>query len=247
MKFNVSESLQIASLAVAKEINQFVSKNQRGVLGLATGNSVIRIYQNLVELAQKNNTSYNDIVTFNLDEYVGFLGKEPQSFKSFMHNMLFNQLNFNLSNCHFPNATGNLERNCENYENLIEKKGPIDLQLLGVGINGHIGFNEPGSEFECATHVQRLELSTLKANAKAFGDFSKVPKQAITMGIKTILSAKKIILVAFGKNKHFITNYIYRNASGTTYNPKYPVSALFHHPDVTVYCDNDAIGDLLKS
>ena len=196
MKFVNFKTENEASDFVAKEIIEMVGKNSKINLGLATGSTPIPLYQALVDDFSINKTNWEKVQTFNLDEYLDLPDNHPQTYRVFMNQHLFSKVNIDLSNTHFPNLQ-------ENYDQLINKLGGIDLQILGIGTNGHIGFNEPGSELNSLTRIVDLTEETIITNANKFfdGDTKLVPKQAISMGIDSILKTKKIILLAFGKTK----------------------------------------------
>ena len=170
------------------------------VLGLATGSTPITLYKELVKLHKHEGLSFKNVISFNLDEYYGISQHSPQSYWSFMHRHLFNHIDILPENIFLPNGEWertDIKKHCANYESLIAQKGGIDLQLLGIGLNGHIGFNEPGSSIYSGTRLVNLDTSTRLANARDFENISKVPRLAITVGISDILKAKKIILMAF--------------------------------------------------
>ena len=172
------------------------------VLGLATGSSPLGLYARMVEDHKKNGTSYKDIRTFNLDEYVGLPLDHPESYYSFMHTNLFDLIDIPEENTHVPSGLGeDLEGQAAQYEEMI-RENPIDIQVLGIGSDGHIAFNEPGTDFDSLTHVTDLLEPTIRDNARFFDfDMDKGPHQAVTQGIATILRAKKIILIGTGENK----------------------------------------------
>lgn len=212
------------------------------VLGLATGSSPVGLYQRMIKDHQENGTTYKDVVTFNLDEYVGLEKTHPESYYSFMHRNLFDGLDIPEENIHIPSSEGDLKENCDSYnESLSEYQ--IDLQILGIGSNGHIGFNEPGTSFDSVTHVVDLKESTIKDNARFFNDdLSQVPTQAITMGISNVLAARKILLLASGENK---ANAIQATVMGVV-TENVPASILQNHPDVVIIIDEAAGSSLYK-
>ena len=181
---------------VMKEV---VTSKKAPVLGLATGSSPIGLYKNMIKDHKENGTSYADVRTFNLDEYVGIDRNHEQSYWTFMHENLFKGIDVKEENVHVP--YGSTKADCEAYEKAMEDYS-VDIQVLGIGANGHIGFNEPGTPFDEETHIVTLTEKTRQDNARFFeGDINKVPTHAITMGIATIMKAKKILLVATGENK----------------------------------------------
>jgi glucosamine-6-phosphate deaminase len=215
---------------IAKDIIELVIQKPNTVLGLATGETPIGIYKNLVKDYEINHTDYSKVHTFNLDEYIGLGEKDEQSYHAFMKKHLFEHVNLSSNHTHFPSQTGEapLYPLFDDYE--------IDLQLLGLGVNGHIGFNEPGTPFDSETHKVLLSRETIHANSRFFKDVELVPKQAITMGIKDIMRAKKIVLIATGKKK---AEAVFQMILGPL-DTKWPASILKTHPNVYVYLDEDA-------
>ena len=195
-----------ASRIVERKIH--TSKRMKFVLGLATGNTPIGLYKRLVRMYKEGSLDFRHVVTFNLDEYIGIPKTDPNSYYTFMHEQLFSHINIDASNIHIPNGMlGNIDRNlevyeafCESYEREIEESGGIDLQVLGLGRNGHIGFNEPGSSLGSKTRVKPLSDTTRKVNSW-LEDFHKMPTHAITMGIRTILESRQVLLMANGEEK----------------------------------------------
>jgi len=213
------------------------------VLGLATGSSPIGLYQRMIEDHQKNGTSYAGVTTFNLDEYVGLPITHPESYYAFMHRNLFDHIDIKEENIHIPSSQGgDLQANCDAY-NAAMANYKVDIQLLGIGADGHIGFNEPNTPFDSVTHITDLVEQTIKDNARFFdNDMSKVPTQAITMGISNVMSAKQILLVATGKNK---AKAIYDTVCGPVIE-SVPASILQQHKDVTIIVDEEAASLLPK-
>ncbi len=216
--------------------NQITTKPD-STLGLATGSTPLRLYELLIDDHKTNKTSYKDIKSFNLDEYVGLDSGHEQSYEYFMNKNLFSHIDINPENTHIPSGIGDIEKNISDYNEML-KNNPIDLQLLGIGSNGHIGFNEPGTPKDSVTSLVDLKQSTIDDNARLFfgGDVTKVPKQAISMGIANILAAKKIVLIACGKNKADAIKTLIEGEESTDC----PASFLQSHPDVTVIIDQDA-------
>ena len=207
------------------------------VLGLATGSSPIGTYKELVKMNQAGDIDFSDITTVNLDEYRGLPRDNDQSYYYFMNDNLFNHVNIDKARTHVPNGmVEDAEVECGNYEALIKEVGGVDLQLLGLGHNGHIGFNEPSEEFDKVTHCVDLQESTIEANKRFFASIDDVPRQAYTMGIGTIMAAKKILVVVSGKDKAEIV----KKAFTGPVTPHVPASILQLHPDVTVVCDAEA-------
>ena len=236
MKVIVVENYQQIGQLGAQIIAGVIKNNPNAVLGLATGTSPIGIYQNLVEMCQKGEISFANVKTVNLDEYVGLDGTHPQSYRYFMNDNLFNHVDIDKANTFVPNGVAeNLQEECARYTTLVNNLVQ-DIQLLGIGSNGHIAFNEPGTPFDSTTHVVNLTENTIKDNSRLFEDISQVPTKALTMGIANIMSAKRILIVANGKNK---AQAVYDMVKGQV-NTTCPASVLQNHPDVTVIVDKDA-------
>lgn len=236
MKVIVVENYQQIAQLGAQIIAGVIKNNPNAVLGLATGTSPIGIYQNLVEMCQKGEISFANVKTVNLDEYVGLDGTHPQSYRYFMNDNLFNHVDIDKANTFVPNGVAeNLQEECTRYTTLVNNLVQ-DIQLLGIGSNGHIAFNEPGTPFESTTHVVNLTENTIKDNSRLFEDISQVPTKALTMGIANIMNAKRILIVANGKNK---AQAVYDMVKGQI-NTTCPASVLQNHPDVTVIVDKDA-------
>ncbi|QNO17786.1 glucosamine-6-phosphate deaminase [Caproicibacterium amylolyticum] len=208
------------------------------VLGLATGGTPVGVYRQLIDWYEKGDLDFSKVHTINLDEYIGLPVQHPQSYRSFMNENLFKHINVPIENTHVPNGTAhNMEAECIRYEKLVESLGGVDMQLLGIGNTGHIGFNEPNDCFDTMTHIVTLKEVTIKANARFFDSEADVPQQAITMGIQTIMKAKKIVLVANGENKADILE----KALFGPIRPQIPASILQLHSDVTVFADEAAL------
>lgn len=211
------------------------------VLGLATGSSPIGTYQQLIEWYQKGDLDFSRVTSINLDEYKGLGPDNPQSYRYFMDTNLFNHVNIDKARTFVPNG---LEENslkaCSDYNCIIAREGGIDLQLLGLGHNGHIGFNEPDDKFEKETHCVDLTESTIEANKRFFDSEDDVPKQAYTMGIRNIMQAKKILVIVSGESKAEILNEVLNGPI----TPAVPASILQLHNDVTIVADEAALGRL---
>jgi len=208
------------------------------ILGLATGSSPVGTYDQLAAMYEEGILDFSHVKSVNLDEYVGLDGSNDQSYRYFMNTNLFDHVNINKTRTYVPNGLEeNSEKACADYNEIIRSVGGIDIQLLGIGGNGHIGFNEPGEAFEKETHCVDLTESTIKANARFFESMDEVPKQAYTMGIKNIMAAKKILLVATGSAK---ADALYKSLYGPI-TPNVPASILQLHQDVTVVADEDAL------
>lgn len=207
-------------------------------LGLATGGTPIGTYQNLIEDHQKNKTSYQNVLTFNLDEYVGLSGDNQNSYRYFMNDKLFNHIDIDKNNTFIPRGNvEDIEAECQRYEELIHHHGGVDLQVLGIGSNGHIGFNEPGTSFTSKTHVVNLTASTIEANARFFNSKEEVPTKAITMGISSIMKSKEILLLISGEKKREAMQKLL-HAEVTE---SFPASILRNHPSVTIIADQAAL------
>ena len=233
---------EAVSKKAAEIICNLVKNNPKAVLGLATGSSPVGMYQLMIKDHQENGTSYGDVVTFNLDEYVGLEKSHPESYYSFMHRNLFDGLDVKEENIHIPSSEGDLQSNCETYNEALSQY-TIDLQILGIGSNGHIGFNEPGTSFDSITHIVDLNESTIKDNARFFdNDIDQVPTQAITMGISDVMRARKILLLASGANK---ASAIQATVMGPV-TENVPASVLQDHDDVVIIIDEAAGSALYK-
>ncbi len=218
------------SALAAKIISAQIISNPKSLLGLATGSSPLGVYENLVNEDEKGLLDFSKVSTVNLDEYFGLSGEHPQSYRYFMDKNLFDKVNINKENTHVPNGMAqNIDKECEDYEALINDIGRVDLQLLGIGHNGHIGFNEPCDRFPRFVHNVELSESTIKANARLFDNEDEVPKRAITMGIGTILKAKKILLIAGADKGDIIERAMYGKVTTDV-----PASILQFHHDVTI-------------
>lgn len=214
-----------------------ITLKPNSVLGLATGSTPVGTYKQLIKMYEDGSLSFRDVKTVNLDEYVGLSGDNDQSYRYFMNTNLFDHVDIDKTNTNVPNGKAtDREAECVRYEALIRSLGGIDLQLLGIGNNGHIGFNEPNDCFDKYTHEVALTESTIQANTRFFEKESDVPRTAISMGIKTIMEAKKILLVANGEAK---ADIIFETCFGPI-TPKVPASALQLHPDVTIIVDEEA-------
>ncbi len=231
MRIIKTENYQQLSRQAANIISAQVIGKPNSVLGLATGSSPIGTYKQLIEWYEKGDLDFSGVTTVNLDEYCGLNADNDQSYRYFMNKNLFNSINVNLEKTNVPSGVAkDMEAECERYDALIESLGGIDLQLLGIGLDGHIGFNEPDDVFTAPTHIVKLDPSTIEANSRFFESADDVPKKAITMGMKAILNAKKVLLIASGKDKQDILN----KALYGPITPKVPASLLQLHPDLTV-------------
>lgn len=208
------------------------------VLGLATGSTPIGMYEKLVERYNKGDLDFGDVTTVNLDEYKGLPKEDEQSYYYFMHSHLFDYVNINPDRTFLPDGMNeDPDAECERYEEVIRSVGGVDLQLLGMGHNGHIGFNEPGEEFAKGTHCVDLQPRTIEANKRFFASAEDVPRQAYSMGIQTIMKAKKILVIVSGEDKaEALKNSLFGPVT-----PHVPGSILQMHPDVTIVADEAAL------
>jgi len=226
-----------AASLVARVVAHDLRANPHLVLGLATGRTMEAVYRHLVTMCLQDKLDFSLCSTFNLDEYVGLFPSDPNSYRHYMDHHLFRQVNIDLRNTHLPNGLAeNLERECVNYEALIKRFGGIDLQLLGIGKAGHIGFNEPLSALQSRTRVKALTPTTLKQNAPFFGGEDKMPRRAITMGVGTILECRRCLLLATGQSK---AEVIAQAVEGPI-TSMISATALQLHPRCTVVVDEAA-------
>lgn len=241
MKLVIAEDYDDLSKQAARLMADEVKNRPDTVLGLATGGTPVGMYRELIALHQKEGIDFSRATSFNLDEYVGLSGRHPQSYRAYMDENLFDHINIPRDKTNVPRGdVADLGAECERYEQAISAAGGIDIQVLGIGNNGHIGFNEPGSAKNTTTRVVQLTESTIEANARYFDTIEEVPTQAVSMGIRTILSAKKIILLASGRAK---AEAVQRMLEGEM-TPDVPASLLQQHPDVTVIVDKEAASAL---
>ncbi len=236
MNFITVNSYEELSRKAANIICAQVICKPNSVLGLATGSSPLGTYKNIIESCKNGDVDFSKVTSINLDEYVGLDGSNDQSYRYFMNTNLFQYINIDINNTSVPNGcAADLEAECERYDSHIKNSGGIDLQLLGIGLDGHIGFNEPDKYFEGKTHVVELDPSTIEANARFFESEADVPRKAVTMGMMGIMQAKKVLLIANGKNK----KEIMEKAFFGPITPEVPASILQLHPDLTViYSEN---------
>ncbi|PYE48327.1 glucosamine-6-phosphate deaminase [Paenibacillus barcinonensis] len=242
MNIRIFENEEDLNATGAGLIASLLQTKPRAVLGLATGSSPVGIYKQLIAMYQKGLVSFAQASSFNLDEYVGLPTEHRESYRSFMNEQLFHHIDMDLSRTNVPNGeAADLAEECASYEQRLEEWGPVDLQLLGIGHNGHIGFNEPGTELTGRTHVVDLKEETRKANARFFDSIDEVPAQAITMGVGSILKAKQILLIARGEEKAEIIREAFMGPITTSC----PASLLQCHPNVVVLLDR-AAGRLVR-
>lgn len=241
MKIEVVKNYDEISKLAAKYMIDIIKNKEDAVLGLPTGSTPIGMYKILVKEYKKNNISFSNIRTFNLDEYIGLPKTNINSYYNFMDTNLFSHIDIKKENINIPNGMNkDIINECINYENNINRSGSMDILFLGIGQNGHIGFNEPAEFFEPYTHKVKLDENTVVANSRFFERIEDVPTTAITMGIKTILSAKKIVLLATGANK---ADIITKTVKGKI-TPHLPASILQLHNDATVIVDEAAARNL---
>jgi len=237
VKVLIVKNYEELSLETALRIAEAVRSKPDIVLGLATGGTPLGCYRELIRMHREEGLSFSKVTTFNLDEYVGLPPSHPQSYHYYMFHNLFDHVDVRRENVHIPDGMAeDLDEECRRYEEAIKEAGGIDLQLLGIGRNGHIGFNEPGSPFDSRTRVVKLSEQTRKDNARFFNSIDEVPTHAITMGIGTIMEARRIILIASGEAK---AEAIAKAVKG----PKtvdVPASALQDHPDCLFIIDKEA-------
>ena len=245
----IFENSKMGSIKVAREIADLVlnkqKKNEKCVLGLATGSSPIKVYSELIRIHKEEGLSFSNVITFNLDEYYPMDKDNIQSYHYFMHEQLFNHLDILPENIHIPDGmvtNDELHNYCINYERMVEESGGIDLQLLGIGRTGHVGFNEPGSHLNSETRSITLDYITRVDAAPAFLGIENVPKKAITMGIRTVRKAKRVILLAWGDNKASIIKKTIEGEVST----KIPATYLQYHQNTTFVLDTEAASELTR-
>lgn len=234
---NMGTKMQ-ASFYVACELYKEMAFNTKCNLGLATGGTMTDLYQQLSQLLNANHLDVNHVTTFNLDEYIGLANDHNQSYHYYMNIVLFdNYRHFNKEQIYIPNGVAqDKQQEADHYEQLLQQSGPRDIQILGIGENGHIGFNEPGTSFNSVTGIVNLSQSTIDANSRYFDHPDDVPRQAISMGLSSILQAKRIILLAFGaKKKQAVSDMLELNPTADV-----PATILQTHPNVEVYLDREA-------
>ncbi len=231
MKFIEVETYAELSRLGADIIAEVIKSKENPVLGLATGSSPIGIYESLVKKNKAGLLDFSKVVSVNLDEYLGLDGDHEQSYRYFMNDNLFNHVNIDKANTYVPNGKAeDIVAECESYDKRLQDFGGSDIQLLGIGLDGHVGFNEPDDCFTAQTHVVELDPSTIEANARFFESKDMVPRKAVTMGMAGIMQSKKILLIANGAAKRDIL----MTAMYGKITPEVPASLLQLHPDVTV-------------
>lgn len=245
MEIIIQQNKQAASVAAARVVARLVREKPDAVLGLATGSTPLPLYAELIRMHREEGLDFSTVTTFNLDEYVGLEKEHEQSYHSFMWQNLFSQININPDKIHIPDGmTTDVPACCAAYEQAIVDAGGIDLQILGIGSDGHIGFNEPTSSFASRTRIKTLTQETVADNARFFdGDESKVPRHCITMGIGTIMAARSNIMLAFGGGK---AEAIVAMVEGPVA-AMVPASILQHHRNAKVFIDDAAATQLKRA
>lgn len=237
---NYEEMSKKAAVMVASQIHL----DPKSILGLATGSTPIGMYKALIDMYKNDELDFSEVTSFNLDEYYGLEPSNNQSYAYFMNENLFKYINIDRSKVYIPNGLAkDVEKECHEYDFLIDSMGGIDIQILGIGSNGHIGFNEPDINFEARTHLVELDEQTIKDNARFFDSIEAVPTKAISMGIKTIMQSKKIVLLASGANK---AEAIRKTIEGKI-TSDLPASILQIHKDVVFILDKEAASALTKT
>ena len=241
MKIIKTKDYEHMSRVTANLLSAQVIMKPDCILGLATGSTPVGAYKQLIQWFQKGDLDFSEVTSVNLDEYKGLSPENDQSYRYFMNHNLFDHINIRKDHTFVPNGLEpDAEKACDDYNKIIHDLGGIDLQLLGLGNNGHIGFNEPSSSFEKETHCVDLTKSTIDANARFFSSLSEVPRQAYTMGIQTIMQAKKIVVAVSGQGKASIV----KEAFFGPITPQVPASVLQLHSNVTVVGDEAALSML---
>ena len=242
MKIIIAENYDDMSVKAYEVMKKVVSAKNDAILGLATGSTPIGLYKNMIEDYKKGNVSYKNVKSVNLDEYIGQGVGDEQSYVEFMRNNLFNHIDIDLANTDLPcGKCDDMQAECDRYNAKLASIS-VDIQVLGIGSNGHIGFNEPNTPFGSVTHVVDLTENTIKDNARFFNSIDEVPTQAISMGIKNVMNAKSILLIASGANK---ADAIKATVEGPV-TESVPASVLQLHPDVYIVVDKDAASKLSK-
>lgn len=242
MRLIVTKNYEEMSKVAAKEMAEDIKRNPEIVLGLATGGTPVGMYKELIRMYNEGELDFSKVTSINLDEYVGLAGDHDQSYRYFMNTNLFDHINIDKNNTFVPNGLAeNVEEECMAYDSRIQDMGGIDLQLLGLGANGHIGFNEPGEALSVGTHLTDLKESTIEANARFFDSIDDVPRKAITMGLGGIMKAKKIMVIASGEGKAEVVKAMMSGKITT----EIPATMLQMHRDVALIVDEDA-AKLLK-
>ena len=237
MKIIIENNYEKMSKKAALHVAAQITLKPDSVLGLATGSTPLGMYKRLIKMYENNEIDFSKVKTFNLDEYYDLPPENPQSYHYYMYHNFFKHINIKEKNYHLlDGTTNNIKKECNQYDQKIKQAGGIDLQVLGIGPNGHIGFNEPGEKLNVTTHLVNLTEETIEANSRFFENRENVPKKALTVGIATILKSDRIILLASGKNKAQAIKKTVNNNVTT----QVPSSLLQTHPEITLIIDEDA-------
>ncbi|MBB5174710.1 glucosamine-6-phosphate deaminase [Texcoconibacillus texcoconensis] len=237
MKIMKVDHYEEMSQEAAKLVKEKIKANPKATLGLATGGTPVGMYEQLIKEYKEGSLSFRHVKTINLDEYVGLTAGDENSYRAYMNNLFFKHIDIPNESTFLPNGDADdLQKECEYYEETIKSIGGVDLQILGIGGNGHIAFNEPGTPFTSRTHVVKLASATREANARYFDDEEDVPEYAVTMGIETILESKEIVLLASGENKAEALRELVEGEKDEAN----PSTALQGHPNLTIIADRQA-------
>jgi len=240
----VKNDYENMSSDAAAIVAEAIRKKPNLVLGLATGGTPLGMYKELIRMHTEEGLDFSQVTTFNLDEFCGISPDNKHSYRYYMYQNFFNHVNVKPKNIYIPDGKAeDIEEFCREYDRKIEEFGPIDMQILGIGRNGHIGFNEPADRLKVDTHVVTLAEETIRDNGSFFDDPLDMPKKAITMGLGAIMKAKKILLLANGRKKATIMASLLKDRHVTT---KLPASFLYLHPDATIIMDREAAGEALE-
>lgn len=241
MRIIVTADANEMSLKAAEIFIDEINRKPQLVLGLATGSTPLGLYREMIKAYREQRVNFSEVKSFNLDEYYGLAPLHPASYNYFMRQNLFNHINIKLENIHIPTGTvTDIQQYCQEYEEQIKNAGGIDLQLLGIGENAHIGFNEPGTHLGARTQLIKLSEETIRSNARFFTSIDEVPQEAISMGIKTIMRSRKIVLLASGEKK---AEAIVKTVTGQVISAV-PASVLQLHPNVVLIIDRAAASRL---
>lgn len=243
MKILIVKDYEEMSKIAAKEMATVINEKPEAILGLATGGTPIGMYKELIKMYNGGSLDFSKTTSVNLDEYVGLSGEHDQSYRYFMDTNLFNHVNIRKDQTYVPNGLAeDIEEECTNYDKRIDELGGIDVQILGIGSNGHIGFNEPSEVLSLGTHLTKLADSTIEANSRYFASKEEVPTEALTMGLGAIMKSKKILLMVSGEAKADIMDKVVNGKIST----QVPASLLQMHRDVVLIVDEDAAKKLKK-
>ena len=240
MQIHVYQTPELAAQAAATLIAAQIVSKPNCVLGLPTGSTPVKTYSELIRMNREGVVDFSKVTTFNLDEYVGLTGDHPQSYRYFMNDNLFDHVNIDKANTNVPSGIGNVEENAAAYEAAIAQAGGVDLQFMGIGRNGHIGFNEPCDYYPDCTSIIELTESTIDANKRFFDSADEVPRKAISMGVGTIMRARKCLLIATGADKAEAVRALVKGEI----TPRLPASALRMHADAVIILDAAAASQL---